>query len=92
MTKTYQGWTNYPTWAVKLWLDNDEGLYYQYRTLNRTHRDINSLARALQDLIDELMPSPRGLAGDLLGYSLEIVNWHEIAEAIREDFPIDDDE
>ena len=23
----YQGWTNYETWAVKLWLDNDEGSY-----------------------------------------------------------------
>lgn len=23
----YQGWKNYPTWAVNLWLSNDEGLY-----------------------------------------------------------------
>jgi hypothetical protein len=26
MTKQdYNGWTNYETWAVKLWMDNDEG-------------------------------------------------------------------
>ena len=24
--KTYNGWTNYETWCVKLWLDNDEYL------------------------------------------------------------------
>ena len=24
---SYQGWSNYPTWAVNLWLANDEGLY-----------------------------------------------------------------
>lgn len=23
----YQGWANYPTWAVNLWLDNEEPLY-----------------------------------------------------------------
>ena len=22
----YNGWRNYPTWAVNLWLSNDEGL------------------------------------------------------------------
>lgn len=23
--KTYNGWTNYETWLVKLWIDNEEG-------------------------------------------------------------------
>lgn len=23
----YNGWSNYPTWCVNLWLQNDEGLY-----------------------------------------------------------------
>lgn len=26
-TTTYNGWTNYETWAVKLWMDNEEGSY-----------------------------------------------------------------
>jgi hypothetical protein len=29
----YNGWTNYPTWAVNLWLSNDEGLYNATREL-----------------------------------------------------------
>ena len=24
---SYNGWTNYETWAVKLWMDNEEGSY-----------------------------------------------------------------
>jgi hypothetical protein len=24
---TYNGWKNYPTWCVNLWMANDEGLY-----------------------------------------------------------------
>jgi len=28
---TYNGWTNYETWAVKLWMDNDQGSYNYWR-------------------------------------------------------------
>jgi len=24
---TYNGWSNYPTWNIKLWMDNDQGSY-----------------------------------------------------------------
>lgn len=32
--KTYNGWTNWETWNVKLWMDNDEGSqnYWQEQT------------------------------------------------------------
>lgn len=29
-TKRYNGWANYETWAVKLWMDNDESSYHYW--------------------------------------------------------------
>lgn len=33
MTDGYQGWSNYETWNVALWLGNDEGSYNHTREL-----------------------------------------------------------
>lgn len=38
--KTYNGWTNYETWNVKLWMDNDEGSYrYWQETAEESWKD-----------------------------------------------------
>ena len=32
----YNGWSNYGTWCVKLWIDNEEGSYHAIRETART--------------------------------------------------------
>jgi hypothetical protein len=65
--KTYNGWTNYETWNVSLWLDNDQGSYSfwneraqevyndaeanSYQTREQTA--VNDLAAELKDQIEE---------------------------------------
>jgi hypothetical protein len=43
MNDKYQGWTNYETWAVKLWIDNEQGIYMYWN--DRTDEVIEAVAR-----------------------------------------------
>ena len=99
MDETYNGWKNYPTWCVNLWLSNDGGLYRE--TLDRVDGAKRLVEEAndsfLTDRIatadeiksyvrDELAPDlGASFAADLLGYALDQVDWFEIADAWLED-------
>lgn len=37
-TKTYEGWKNYATWNVSLWLNNEEPLYRAACDFMRTYK------------------------------------------------------
>jgi hypothetical protein len=74
---TYQGWTNYETWAVALWIDNDEGLHNEYYGSGITASD---LKREFQEGVPDDIG---GLWIDLIQGSLDSVNWEEIAEHLE---------
>jgi hypothetical protein len=84
---TYNGWTNYPTWNVKLWLDNDEGLYRQALAIVREARSkhggaaVVPLANTLREWVrdDVATCDEASMRSDLFGYALDEVNWREIA-------------
>jgi hypothetical protein len=95
---SYQGWSNYETWCVSLWIDNDEGLqsYWQEQAeeiVNGQHESTThgpdsysdaacSLATMLKDDFEENAPTLEGFWSDLLNSALSEVEWREVAESI----------
>lgn len=90
---TYNGWSNYPTWAVNLWLGNEEALYHEAlakASFASTQADPrNGLASSLKFWVnDELIPDLGAtFPADLLSYAMGEVDWYEIAEAWLEEIP-----
>jgi hypothetical protein len=105
--KTYNGWTNYETRNVALWLDNDHHIERFWSAMaqecwneatatsvwTREESATYALAELLKDdIAEENRPSLEGCYGDLLGADLSKVNWDEIAEHYVNDVQKDDDE
>lgn len=104
---TYNGWTNYETWNVALWMGEDGNYWAEIAqevydsaeadgTFSRDERAALDLADVLQERHDEmeaeLTEGKIGTLIDLLRASLSEVNWHEIAEHYIEDCDKDEEE
>lgn len=48
---TYNGWTNYETWAVALWIDNERGSYDYWREEAKRHRKEAPICRQVAEQI-----------------------------------------
>lgn len=100
MSEKYNGWTNYETWNVKLWLDNDRETYDAWRirssaallsavasgTFTKQEQAVLNLSRSLKQSIGDDAPDlGHSMYADLLGAALSEVNWHEIAQSYIDD-------
>ena len=66
----YQGWTNYETWAVALWLDNDEPIYRYWREVADEIREEGPLSIILDGAVIGHR-EPRFVLADRLRHSIE---------------------
>jgi hypothetical protein len=97
--KTYNGWSNYETWVVKLWMDNDEISYNFWRERVQDHiatytdredgwkdEAVNCLADEIKDTHEADLPHVEGFAADLLNAAMGEVDWREMAESMIDDY------
>jgi len=97
----YNGWKNYETWNVKLWMDNDSGSqsYWNERAteiakeakksqyLTKKEEATRTLADELKEYHEENNPlsDQPSTYSDLLGSALSNVDWREVAESLLEE-------
>ena len=78
--RKYNGWTNYETWCVNLWFENDEGLYRDLLYLAQEADNVYDLSQDIKAMVEEWTPEVTGLFADLINAALSEVDWQEIAQ------------
>ena len=87
MTKDekYNGYDNYETWLVALWIDNDEYRQEEVRGIARGQTQIGTLADELKNYVDERpeiseATEKYSIVSDLVRSALSEVDWYELAK------------
>lgn len=91
----YEGWNNWETWNVALWLSNDQGLYEAtMETVAETSPSVSQTANAIEGLFESYFLEPledipacqTGPIADMINASVREVDWREIAEHWIQDY------
>jgi hypothetical protein len=71
----YNGWKNYETWNVALWIGNDEGLYSMAKDYRREVSPYEAFAEDLKEFGGEIATqTPDGVAWNDSGLDLDALN------------------
>jgi hypothetical protein len=92
MMSKYNGWTNYETWLVNVWMTNEEGSSRYWDEIARRCYDeddveesTRKLAKRLKYELAQIPDTWSGFHKDMIGSALCEVDWDEIAGHMLED-------
>jgi hypothetical protein len=100
MCERYNGWVNYETWNMALWLGNDQGLQEECERMTNMAATVGELATMLESFCDDAFlgedtGTPQTLTtgplADLLQHAWGKIEWNEIADHYWTDREVDDD-
>lgn len=81
--ETYNGWTNYETWAVNLWLTNGEIPHRRLKAIAQASHQLGiDKDNHLREWVEGMNPLDGGMFNDLVTHALGRVNWKEIIDSV----------
>jgi hypothetical protein len=84
---TYNGWTNWATWNVALWVDNREEYYYARLATATMNAGKEWTAETVEDFVRAIFPegTPDMADGVMMVDGLDAVNYEELTEHWNEE-------
>lgn len=79
--ETYNGWANYETWIVNLWLTNDPYYYEKLRYVIGAFETLKEQARQLEHCVLSDREHESSMWSDLLNSAMQRIDWYEIIES-----------
>lgn len=89
---TFNGYTNYQTWAVAIVLDNDYVTHNRWISESIRAHSIDALEKRLKSSFENAMPELDMPFGDLLQSAFDLVNWRELATEYFDEYHEDEDD
>lgn len=79
MSKGYNGWVNWQTWNVNLWLANEEPLYRATLAQARRNQDPVEFEQFVRELLPDGTPDMDSVD------EYDVVDWDEVLDGFAED-------
>ena len=77
--KEYEGWTNYDTWNVSLWINNEYGLYLGAVDFMRRYHGKNAYLDFVESCGLDVQKTP-----DDIAYKSDKLNYNELNDMMQD--------